>query len=139
VPYRGAAPALQDLTADEVGRMFVDSRPRRRNWRRRELGRSPWPRLRTSPLPRVPTIAASGYRVLKPGKAWSRRWQPCPRSRQSRATPILAGIRDADVTKKLTDAGIDILQSTAAEFADYMRSETSKWAAVIKAANIRAD
>jgi tripartite-type tricarboxylate transporter receptor subunit TctC len=50
-----------------------------------------------------------------------------------------AVIRDADITTKLTDAGIDVLQSTAAEFADYMRTEAAKWAAVIRAANIHAD
>jgi tripartite-type tricarboxylate transporter receptor subunit TctC len=51
----------------------------------------------------------------------------------------LAVIRDADITKKLTDAGIDVLQSAAAEFADYLRTETANWAAVIRAANIHAD
>ena len=35
--------------------------------------------------------------------------------------------------------GIDVLQSTPAEFAAYMRSEGEKWAKVVKAANIRAD
>jgi len=39
----------------------------------------------------------------------------------------------------LTEAGIDILQSTPAEFGDYMRGESAKWSQVVKAANIHAD
>jgi tripartite-type tricarboxylate transporter receptor subunit TctC len=51
----------------------------------------------------------------------------------------LAAIQDEEIRKKLTDAGIDVLQSTPAEFTDYMRSETAKWDALIKNANIRAE
>jgi tripartite-type tricarboxylate transporter receptor subunit TctC len=51
----------------------------------------------------------------------------------------LTAIRDDVIKKKLTDAGIDVLQSTPEEFADYMRSETRRWAALIKSADIHAD
>jgi tripartite-type tricarboxylate transporter receptor subunit TctC len=51
----------------------------------------------------------------------------------------VAAIKDPEIVTKLTGAGIDILQSTPAEFAAYMRSETEKWDKVVKAANIRAD
>jgi tripartite-type tricarboxylate transporter receptor subunit TctC len=46
---------------------------------------------------------------------------------------------NAEIVAKLNGAGIDVLQSTPKEFADYMRSETEKWGAVVKAANIKAD
>ena len=43
---------------------------------------------------------------------------------------------DAELKKKLNDAGIDVLQSSPEEMAAYLASETAKWDKVIKAANI---
>jgi tripartite-type tricarboxylate transporter receptor subunit TctC len=51
----------------------------------------------------------------------------------------LATVKKEDIVAKLNGAGIEVLQSTPAEFAAYMRSETEKWERVVKAANIRAD
>jgi len=142
VPYRGAAPALQDLAAGHVAMMFVDFATAR--------SQLMTPGIKAlavaSPtnfvgLPGVPTVAESGY----PGfEAWA--WQgfvaPSATSPEVVAklrNSYLTAIQVAEIRKKLTEAGIDILQSTSTEFADYMRSETEKWNAVIKAANIHAD
>jgi hypothetical protein len=46
----------------------------------------------------------------------------------------LAAIENAEVRKRLVDAGIDMLQSSSSEFADDMFSETAKWNAVVKSA-----
>lgn len=51
----------------------------------------------------------------------------------------LAAVKKEDIVAKLNGAGIEVLQSTPAEFAAYMRSETEKWERVVKAANIHAD
>jgi tripartite-type tricarboxylate transporter receptor subunit TctC len=142
VPYRGAAPALQDLAAGQVGMMFVDFATARS-----QLATPGIKALAVaSPsdfagLPGVPTIAASGYSGFE---AWAWQGFVAPAATPPEITTklrnaYLARIRDADIAKKLTDAGIDVLQSTAAESADYMRTETAKWAAVIRAANIHAD
>jgi hypothetical protein len=142
VPYRGAAPALQDLAAGQVGMMFVDFATARS-----QLATPGIKALAVaSPsdfagLPGVPTIAASGYSGFE---AWAWQGFVAPAATPPEITTklrnaYLAVIRDADITTKLTDAGIDVLQSTAAEFADYMRTEAAKWAAVIRAANIHAD
>jgi tripartite-type tricarboxylate transporter receptor subunit TctC len=142
VPYRGAAPALQDLAAGQVGMMFIDFATARSQLTTPGIKALAVASPNDFPgLPGVPTIAASGY----PGfEAWA--WQgfvapsatPADIVAKLRAS-YLAAIADAEIRKKLTEAGIDILQSTSAEFADYIRSESAKWAQVIKAANIRAD
>jgi tripartite-type tricarboxylate transporter receptor subunit TctC len=142
VPYRGAAPALQDLAAGQVGMMFIDFATARSQLTTPGIKALAVASPTNFPgLPGVPTIAASGY----PGfEAWA--WQgfvapsatPADIVAKLRAS-YLAAIADAEIRRKLTEAGIDILQSTSAEFADYMRSESAKWAQVIKAANIRAD
>jgi tripartite-type tricarboxylate transporter receptor subunit TctC len=142
VPYKGAAPALQDLLSGQVGMMFIDFATAR--------SQLAMPGIKAiavaSPtefygLPGVPPIAASGY----PGfEAWA--WQGFAAPAGTPADIIaklrdayLAAIQDQDIRSKLTGAGIDILQSTPQEFADYMRSETAKWRQVITAANIQVD
>jgi tripartite-type tricarboxylate transporter receptor subunit TctC len=142
VPYRGVAPALQDLAGGQIGMMFVDFASAR--------SQLTTPGMKAiavasatefAGLPGVPTVAASGI----PGfEAWA--WQGFT---APVGTPVdiiaklhagyVAVIKDPEIVAKLTGAGIDVLQSTPAEFAAYMRSETEKWEKVVKAANIHAD
>jgi tripartite-type tricarboxylate transporter receptor subunit TctC len=142
VPYRGVAPALQDLAGGQMGMMFVDFASAR--------SQLTTPGIKAiavasatafAGMPGVPTVAASGF----PGfEAWA--WQGFVAPAATPADIIaklqasyVATIRDPEIVAKLTAAGIDILHSTPAEFAAYMRSETEKWDKVIKAANIHAD
>ena len=48
-------------------------------------------------------------------------------------------VSNPEIKQKLIGAGIDPLQSTPAEMAAYMKSETEKWAKVIKIANITVE
>jgi tripartite-type tricarboxylate transporter receptor subunit TctC len=92
-------------------------------------------------LPGVPTVAASGF----PGfEAWA--WQGFVVPAGTAAEIVrkinasyLSTVKKEDIVAKLNGAGIEVLQSTPAEFAAYMRSETEKWERVVKAANIHAD
>jgi tripartite-type tricarboxylate transporter receptor subunit TctC len=142
IPYRGAAPALQDLAAGQVGMMFVDFATARSQLATPGIKALAVASLTDlAGLPGVPTVAASGY----PGfEVWA--WQgfvapsaTAPEIVGKLRNSYLAAIQDEEIRKKLTDAGIDVLQSTPAEFTDYMRSETAKWDALIKNANIRAE
>jgi tripartite-type tricarboxylate transporter receptor subunit TctC len=142
VPYRGNSPAVQDLAAGQIGMMFVDFASARS-----QLATPGIKALAVaSPaefhgLPGVPTIAASGF----PGfEAWA--WQgfvvPAGTGADIIAklrTAYVAAVSQPEVVAKLNAAGIDVLQSTPAEFAGYMRSEIEKWGNVIKDANIRTD
>jgi tripartite-type tricarboxylate transporter receptor subunit TctC len=142
IPYRGAAPALQDLAAGQVGMMFVDFATARS-----QLATPGMKALAVaSPtelagLPGIPTIAGSGY----PGfEAWAWQGFVAPSSTPPDIVAklrdsYLGAIKDAEIRTKLADAGIEVLQSTPAEFADYIRNETAKWDALIKSADIHAD
>jgi tripartite-type tricarboxylate transporter receptor subunit TctC len=142
VPYRGMSPALQDLAGGQIGMMFADV----------ATGRSQLatPGIKAlavaSPaefggLPGVPTVAASGF----PGfEAWA--WQGFVVPAATGADIIaklraayLAAVSEPEVVAKLNGAGIDVLQSTPAEFAAYMASEIDKWGKVVRDANIHAD
>ncbi len=142
VPYRGVAPALQDLAGGQMGMMFVDFASARSQLTTPGIkALAVASATEFAGMPGVPTVAASGF----PGfEAWA--WQGFV---APAATPTdiiaklqasyVAAIRDQQVVAKLTGAGIDILHSTPAEFAAYMRSETEKWDKVIRTANIHAD
>jgi tripartite-type tricarboxylate transporter receptor subunit TctC len=142
VPYRGVAPALQDLAAGQMGMMFVDFASARSQLATpgiKALAVASTTEL--AGLPGVPTVAASGF----PGfEAWA--WQGFVAPAGTPADIVgklnasyLAAIKNPEIVAKLTGAGIDVLQSTPAEFSAYMRSETAKWEKVVRAANIRAD
>ena len=51
----------------------------------------------------------------------------------------VAAVNDPVVRQKLIEAGLEPLQSTPQEFADYRRREAAKWAEVVKKANIALD
>jgi tripartite-type tricarboxylate transporter receptor subunit TctC len=89
----------------------------------------------------VPTVAASGFAGFE---AWA--WQGFVVPAGTPADIVgkinasyRATVKKDDIVAKLNGAGIEVLQSTPAEFAAYMQSETEKWERVVKAANIRAD
>ena len=52
---------------------------------------------------------------------------------------VVKAMNVPDIRQKLIAQGTDPVGSTPEEFAAFMKSETAKWARVIKAANIRAD
>jgi tripartite-type tricarboxylate transporter receptor subunit TctC len=142
IPYKGAAPAVQDLVGGQVPVMFLDlaaGGPQIRAGKIRALAvASP---KRITPLPDVPTVAESGV----PGfEAWA--WQglvaPAGTPREAlekvRAQYSKA-VADAGVRQKLTEAGVEPLTSSPEELAGYIKSETAKWASVIKDGNIKVE
>jgi tripartite-type tricarboxylate transporter receptor subunit TctC len=142
VPYRGVAPALQDLAAGQMGMMFVDFASARSQLATPGIKAfavaSPAP---LPGLPGVPTVAASGFAGFE---AWA--WQGFVVPAGTPADIVgkinasyRSTVKKEDIVAKLNGAGIEVLQSTPAEFAAYMRSETEKWERVVRAANIHAD
>jgi tripartite-type tricarboxylate transporter receptor subunit TctC len=142
IPYKGAAPAVQDLVGGQVPVMFLDlaaGGPQIRAGKIRALAvASP---KRIAPLPEVPTVAESGV----PGfEAWA--WQGLvaaagtPREALERVRADYAkAVADAGVRQKLTEAGVEPLTSSPEELASYIRSETAKWANVIKEGGIKVE
>jgi tripartite-type tricarboxylate transporter receptor subunit TctC len=142
VPYKGAAPAMQDLLAGQVPLMFLDlaaGAPQIKSGRLRALAVASDKRI--AALPDLPTLAESGV----PGfEAWA--WQVLavpentPRDIVAR---INAEYRKAiampELRQKLVDAGIDPLQSSPQDASAYIRSETLKWAKVISDGRISVD
>ena len=143
IPYRGAAPAVQDVLAGTVPLMFVDYATARSHlWAGtlKALGVAALEERKE--LPGVPPVAATTG--LAGFEAWP--WQglvapaktPPEIIEKLRAT-YMAAVADPVVRQKLTDAGTEVMQSTPQEFSEYRRKEAAKWAEAIRKANIQLD
>ena len=142
VPYKGAAPAMQDIMAGRIPTMFQDlatALQQIKAGRIRAIAiASP---ERSSSVPEVPTISESGMPGFE-ASAWIGVVAPA-------GTPgaiidklngvIVKALEDPALLKKLSDFGAEPLKSTPAQFSAYMKSEITKWAEVIRAGNITAD
>jgi len=54
-------------------------------------------------------------------------------------TEVAKIMRMDDIKAKFADLGADAIGSTPAEFATFLRAEMTKWAEVVKAANIKIE
>jgi tripartite-type tricarboxylate transporter receptor subunit TctC len=139
VPYRGSAPALNDLVAGNVQVMLdqlPSALPMIQGGRVRALAVS-GPR-RSRLLPDLPTMAELG---LPQAEATSGGAVMVPAGTPAPAIARLnAVIRDAlaepGVQQRLAAAGADAVVSTPAELAGIMRSETEKWGRVVREARV---
>lgn len=139
VPYKGGAPATQDLLGGSLSAMMLDfatASQHMKSGKLRALATASDKRL--PQFAEVPTIAESGFAGYE---AWA--WQgivaptgtpPAVITRLNAALTKVAA--DPDVKKRMTDLGGDFVPSTPAAMQTYMRAETAKWAKIIKDANI---
>jgi tripartite-type tricarboxylate transporter receptor subunit TctC len=137
VPYRGAAPAVQDLVAGQVDMMFIDFATARSQLSGPVRAIAVASPQEFSGLPGVPPVAAD-----HPGfEAWA--WQGFVAP--AKTPPDIVAklnetyrrvIADAEIHGKLVGAGIDVLQSSPSEMAAYMKEESDKWEKVIRTAKI---
>ena len=142
VPYKGSAPALADLMAGQTSMMFDNLPSSIAFVRAGKLRPIAITTLNRSPeLPNVPTIAESGV----PGfdaSSWFGLLAPA-------ATPpaIIKRIDDAlikvmattDLKKKIIDQGGEPVGEKPEQFAAFIKSETTKWARVVKESGASVD
>jgi len=141
VPYKGTAPALADLLGGQVD-MMVDnlgvSLPHVKSGKLRALAvASP---KRFPGLPDVPALAESlpGFESV----AWFGIVGP-PRTPAAIARKVAAGVAEAlrnpEVLKRLAGFSAEPMGLGPAETAAFMRQETERWGAIIRAANIKLE
>ena len=142
IPYKGGGPALTDLIAGHV-ELFIaiisTAVPHVKSGRARALAVTG--NRRAGALPDVPTVAESALKGYE-STNWYCMIGPAglPQGIVDRWNKeMVAALGLADVRKSLLDMGIEPAPSTPAEFAAYLKSETAKWAKVIKASGLKAD
>jgi tripartite-type tricarboxylate transporter receptor subunit TctC len=142
IPYRGAAPAVQDVLSNQLPVMVIDTAvglPHIRSGKLVPLG--VLSRQRLAALPNVPTLDEQGIRDTEV-YAWQGMAVPAATPREVTAklsSELNRAITTPEVTHKLQEFGLEPISGTADQMAAYIRSETARWHALIKQRNLTLD
>ena len=141
VPYKGSAPALADLIAGQADLMFDNlgvSLPHVKSGKLKALGVASSRRLRS--LPDLPTMAETlpGFESV----AWFAIVGP-PKTSPAIADKVASGVaeslRNPDVLRRLGEMSAEPLGLGPAESAAFMKQESERWNAVIRAAGVKLE
>ncbi len=142
VPYRGTAPAVQDLLANVVQLTMTGAPavlPHVEAGTLRALGISSPKRVPA--MKDIPTIAEQGYPGFEADQ-WYGILAPAG-TPQPIVDRLNAEIRKAMTDKEIVTAlardGADVWVTTPEEFRDFIAKEIPRWAEVVKAAKIKID
>jgi tripartite-type tricarboxylate transporter receptor subunit TctC len=142
VPYKGTAPAVNDLLAGQVSFMSVEilaALPHVRAGKLRALGVASGTRAEVAP--EVPTVAEAGlpgfevtawYGVLAPAGT------PAP-ILQRVASEIAKAVAQPDFRERLAGMGGSPVGSGPEEFARFLRTENARWADAVRASGAKLD
>jgi len=142
VPYRGAAPATNDLIANTVQMALLDLPvllPHIRSGAVKPLAVTSDTRAKL--LPDVPTMRELGYPKVNSDN-WYGLGAPGAASlaeRQRIHDAAATALKSKDLIDAYTAVGGVVAGGTAEEFARFQREEVAKWAEVIKAANVKLE
>jgi len=139
VPYKGAAPAVNDLLGQQVQMVFLDLPvllPQINAGKLRPIAVGAPERVPSAPD--VPTTAEVGMPDLLT-ENWYGMVAPAHTSPKIVAIlnkAAVEAIKDSEVKEKLANQGAILVGDTPEQFAAYIDSETKKWAMVIKEAGV---
>jgi tripartite-type tricarboxylate transporter receptor subunit TctC len=139
VPYRGAAPAMNDLVSGHIPILF-DNMP---GVRVHELAGAIRPiavagAARSPLLPEVPTMAEAGVAGLE-ASSWFGLVAPAktpPEVMKALTEAVTKALHDPDLAKKLADVGAEPGTLSGSEFGAYLHAEAEKWSKVVRNAGV---
>jgi tripartite-type tricarboxylate transporter receptor subunit TctC len=142
VPYKGSAPALQDLLGGQVQLMFDNLPPSLPNIKAGKLkALAVTSATRAPALPDVPTMAEAGLPGFE-ASSWFGILAPAG------TPPAIVAKLNAEVAKwlaspeaqeKLLALGANPAGGTPEDFAKHIAAETAKWAKVVKESGAKVD
>jgi tripartite-type tricarboxylate transporter receptor subunit TctC len=142
VPYKGGAPAMQDLLGQRIASYFSappTALPQVEAGNLIPLATTGL--TRPAYMPNIPTVAESGYpgfealnwyAFVAPGKtpvALLERWNQA----------IVKVLADPGVKEALNKHGLTPQPTTRAELTDFMKKEDAKWSAIVRDRKITAN
>lgn len=142
VPYRGGAPAVQDVIAGQVPFMLVDSgsaMPLISAGKVRALAVAS--RTRMKVLPDVPTLAEQGVTNFE-AFAWQGVAVPAsaPAATVQRyAQALRAALDSTPVKARFQTLGVEAMPTTAAEMQRFAAGERERWGQLIREIGIKVD
>jgi len=139
IPYKGTGPALNDLLGGQLEVIFgsaPSTAPYVKSGRLRALGVTS--KVRSSALPGVPPIADTvpGYYGPLLYGMWGPKGLPADIAALWNKE-VNRLLQTEDMKERLTNAGIDGVGGSPADFRDALRQDIERWQKVVKAANIK--
>jgi tripartite-type tricarboxylate transporter receptor subunit TctC len=142
VPYRGAAPGMNDLIAGQIPMMFDNMpavRPQVQGGTIRAIAVAGATR---SPLfPELPTMAEAGVANFE-ASSWFGLVAPAkmpPDVMKILIDSVTKVLKDPDVVKRLADVGAEPGALSGDAFASFLRAESEKWGQVVKTAGAKVE
>ena len=141
VPYKGTAPAMQDLMGGQISVMMDTPSsllPQVRAGKIKALGMASEKRIGVAPD--IPTLSEGGVAVV--GGTWVGMLAPAGTPRavvDQLARAAGAAVRKPEINERFVQLGIDPVGSTSPEFTRFLRDEVAKWAKVIRDASVKID
>jgi tripartite-type tricarboxylate transporter receptor subunit TctC len=142
IPYKGGAPAMQDLLAGQVDATFMNINTGLPNIKAGKLRALAVTSSQRSPmLPDVPTMAELGHKGVT---VYS--WQaiaapkglPADIKNKLREDAV-AALNSPDVKPKLLELGFEIVGNTPEQFTAFQAAEYARWGKLIETGKITAD
>ncbi len=142
VPYKGGILSVNDLLAGNVQLVFSDALPVMQHIRAGKLRALAVTSPERSPLaPDIPTCVESGL----PGLVAVNWWGVLLPAGTPKAiadkfhADLVKVMQDPEVKAKFASLGVDAVSGSPEQFGAYMKSETAKYAKLVKEAGIRAE
>jgi len=139
VPYKGAVECMPDLMAGRISLMInplPEMLPLVRADKLRGMAVSSLQRAPSVPdLPTVTDAGVKGYEV----STWNGVMVPAgtPAPIITRLNTEIVALLKGDLRKQLEGQSLTVIANTPEEFGAFLRAETTKWAAVVKASGAR--
>ena len=142
VPYKGGAPAVNDLLGNQVDFSFQNVNAVLPHIRAGKLRAIAVTGDKRSPvLPDVPTLAEAGVKGAEvyswQGMAAPKGLPPAVKKKLSDAA--IAAVQDPETKKRMLDQGLEIVASTPEEFTAFQLREWARWKTLIDTRHITAD
>ena len=142
VPYRGAAPAVQDVAGGQLPFMFVDTAAGMafiNGGRLRAIGIASPKRLKN--FENIPTLDEQGLKGFE-AFAWQGLVAPAstpPEVIAKLNKTLVDALNTTSVKARFQVLGLQATPGTPAQMAAYAKTEREKWAQVIRASGIKLD
>ncbi len=139
VPYKGTVECMSDLMSGRIGLMInplPEMLPLVRANSLRGLAVSSLQRVPSVPdLPAVTDVGVKGYEV----STWNGVMVPAatPAAIINRLNTEIVALLKGELRKQLEEQSLTVIGNTPDEFGAFLRAETVKWAAVVKASGAR--
>ena len=142
VPYKGGAPAINDLMGGHADVSFQNLGAVAQQIKGGQLkALAVTSDKRAEALPDVPTIAEAGVADLIV-YSWQAAAAPkgLPADVRAKLETELKAVANApDVKKQFTDLGFEVVATTGAQFTDFLKVEVARWKSVVETGKITVE